>query len=284
MRKLLATLLALAMVLALIPAVMAEGDALEPITLTCFIGDPGDQPAEDNKIYKLIEEKFGVTFEFEYLAGNLDETIGLKISNQDFADLFCAGNSADLAISERIVAIGEIGLDYHYSRDFIKAQHETFRTQLRWAKELDLPVIIHSRDATADCLDIVRSEIESHTTDNSQQPTPLRGVIHCYSGSQEVAQQWLAMGMYLGIGGVLTFKNSKLSETLAHIPLDRLLLETDGPYLAPTPHRGERNEPILMRFVVMRLAEIYNCTPEEVIQITSANSRSLFRLPTPDKK
>ena len=92
MRKLLATLLALAMVLALIPAVMAEGDALEPITLTAFIGDPGDQPAEDNKIYKLIEEKFGVTFEFEYLAGNLDETIGLKIANKDYADLFCAGN------------------------------------------------------------------------------------------------------------------------------------------------------------------------------------------------
>ena len=99
MRKLLATLLALAMVLALIPAVMAEGDALEPITLTAFIGDPGDQPAEDNKIYKLIEEKFGVTFEFEYLAGNLDETLGVKIAGKDYPDLFCGGNSADLIIS-----------------------------------------------------------------------------------------------------------------------------------------------------------------------------------------
>ena len=99
MRKLLATLLALAMVLALIPAVMAEGDALEPITLTAFIGDPGDQPDPDNKIYKLIEEKFGVTFEFEYLAGNLDETLGVKIAGKDYPDLFCGGNSADLIIS-----------------------------------------------------------------------------------------------------------------------------------------------------------------------------------------
>ncbi len=98
MRKILAALLVLAMVLALVPAVMAEG-ALEPVTLTVFIGDPGDAPKEDNKIYKMIEEKFGVTFEFEYLAGNLDETIGLKIANKDYADLFCAGNSADLAIS-----------------------------------------------------------------------------------------------------------------------------------------------------------------------------------------
>ena len=99
MRKVLATLLALAMVLALIPAVMAEGEALEPITLTVFIGDPGDPPTADNKIYKLIEEEFGVTFEFEYLAGNLDETLGLKIANKDYPDLFCGGNSSDLIIS-----------------------------------------------------------------------------------------------------------------------------------------------------------------------------------------
>jgi len=176
-----------------------------------------------------------------------------------------------LDVSERIVAIGEIGLDYHYTREFDEAQHEVFRTQLRWAQELDLPVIIHSRDATADCLNIVREQVAS---------APLRGVIHCYSGSLEVAQEWLKMGMYLGIGGVLTFKNSKLADTLAHVPLERLLLETDGPYLAPTPHRGERNEPVLMRFVAAKLAEVYHCTIEEVIRVTSDNSRKLFRLPT----
>ncbi len=181
--------------------------------------------------------------------------------------------SADLDVSERIVAIGEIGLDYHYTREFEAAQHEVFRTQLRWASELDLPVIIHNRDATADCMSIVKSQITNHKSQ-------INGVVHCFSGSAEVAQEWLKMGMYLGIGGVLTFKNSKLAENLANVPLERLLLETDGPYLAPTPHRGKRNEPIWMRFVAMKLAEIYNCTPQEVIEVTSTNSRKLFRLPT----
>ena len=188
--------------------------------------------------------------------------------------------SADLDVSERIVAIGEIGLDYHYTSEFEEAQHEVFRTQLRWASELDLPVIIHNRDATADTLEIVKSEIRNQKSEVRSQKSAIRGVIHCFSGSAEVAQEWLKMGMYLGIGGVLTFKNSKLAENLANVPLERLLLETDGPYLAPTPHRGERNEPILMRFVAMKLAEIYNCTPQEVIEVTSANSRKLFRLPT----
>lgn len=177
-----------------------------------------------------------------------------------------------LDVSERIVAIGEIGLDYHYTRDYDEAQHQVFRTQLQWASELDLPVIIHNRDATADTLQIVKEHINSQS---------LRGVIHCFSGSAEVAQEWLKMGMYLGIGGVLTFKNSKLSDNLVNVPPERLLLETDGPYLAPTPHRGERNEPLLMRFVAERLAEIYHCTPEHVIEVTSDNSRKLFGLPTP---
>ncbi|MBQ7530678.1 MAG: TatD family hydrolase [Paludibacteraceae bacterium] len=184
-----------------------------------------------------------------------------------------------LDVSERIVAIGEIGLDYHYTRDFDEAQHEVFRTQLRWAQQLDLPVIIHSRDATADCLNIVKEETMSQTANSKWPNGKCLGVIHCYSGSAEVAQQWLDMGLYLGIGGVLTFKNSRLAENLAHVPLERLLLETDGPYLAPAPHRGERNEPILMRFVAMKLAEVYQCTPAEVIEVTSANSRKLFRLP-----
>ena len=187
---------------------------------------------------------------------------------------------ADLDVSERIVAIGEIGLDYHYTRDFDAAQHEVFRTQLRWAQELDLPVIIHSRDATADCLNIVREETMNQIVNSKWPNGKCRGVIHCFSGSAEVAQEWLKMGLYLGIGGVLTFKNSRLAENLQNVPLERLLLETDGPYLAPTPHRGERNEPLLMSFVVTRLAEIYGCTPQEVIRVTSANSRELFRLPT----
>lgn len=184
-----------------------------------------------------------------------------------------------LDISERIVAIGEIGLDYHYTREFDAAQHEVLRTQLRWANELDLPVIIHNRDATADSLQIVKEHINSQMANGKWPNGKCLGVIHCFSGSAEVAEEWLKMGMYLGIGGVLTFKNSKLAENLKNVPLERLLLETDAPYLAPTPHRGERNEPIYMQYVAMKLAEIYNCTPQEVIEVTSANSRKLFRLP-----
>ena len=184
-----------------------------------------------------------------------------------------------LPVSERIVAIGEIGLDYHYTRDFVEAQHETFRRQLRWANALDLPVIIHSRDATADCLRIVSEEIEYAKSMKGQWPIGIcSGVIHCYNGSVEVAQQWLDMGLHLGIGGVLTFKNCRLAETLEHVPLDRLLLETDGPYLAPTPFRGQRNEPRYIRLVAERLAQVYRCDAEEVIRVTSENSRRLFRL------
>ena len=191
-----------------------------------------------------------------------------------------AHTGAELDVSERIVAIGEIGLDYHYTHDFDEAQHEVLRTQLRWAQELNLPVIIHSRDATADCLNIVREAATNQTANSKWPKGKCLGVMHCFSGSAETAQEWLKLGMYLGVGGVLTFKNSKLADNLRNVPLDRLLLETDSPYLAPAPHRGERNEPLLMRFVVMRLAEIYNCTPDEVIRVTSANSRKLFRLPT----
>ena len=184
-----------------------------------------------------------------------------------------------LPVSERIVAIGEIGLDYHYTREFDEAQHETFRRQLRWAQELDLPVIIHSRDATADCLTLVREAIVNRQSVNGQSVNrQLNGVVHCFSGSAEVAQEWLKMGMYLGIGGVLTFKNSRLAENIERVPLDRLVLETDGPYLAPTPFRGQRNEPRYIRLVAQRLAEVYGCEVEEVIRVTSENSRKLFRL------
>lgn len=168
---------------------------------------------------------------------------------------------------EEIVAIGEIGLDYHYDTTYKEGQQEIFQRQLDLAQELDLPVMIHNRDATEDTLRILKSQIVK---------APLRGVVHCFNGSKEVAKQILEMGLYLGIGGVLTFKNCKLFETLEVVPLERIVLETDGPYLAPTPHRGERNESRLMIFVVQRLAEIYHITPEEVISITSSNAKKLF--------
>ena len=166
----------------------------------------------------------------------------------------------------RLVAIGEIGLDYHWDTTFRQEQHEALREQLRWAEEYDLPVMIHSRDATEDTLKILR-EFPS-----------VKGVMHCFSGSHEVAKQVVEMGYYLGIGGVLTFKNCKLAEHLVGIPLESLVLETDAPYMAPVPYRGKRNESRWMCYVAERLAQVYGCSVEHVIEQTSANATSLFRL------
>jgi TatD DNase family protein len=169
------------------------------------------------------------------------------------------------------VAIGEIGLDYHYDTTYKEGQQEVFQRQLDLAQELNLPVMIHNRDATEDTLTILRQIVNRQSSNRK-----LSGVVHCFNGSKEVAQQILNMGLYLGIGGVLTFKNCKLSETLEVVPLERIVLETDGPYLAPTPHRGERNESRLMTFVVDRLAEVYHTTPEHIIAQTTQNARALF--------
>lgn len=175
---------------------------------------------------------------------------------------------------DELVAIGEIGLDYYWDKTFKEEQKEVLRRQLLLARELNLPVILHNREATEDILTIVK-EVGG------------RGVFHCYSGSKETAEIILKMGFYLGIGGVLTFKNSKLSETLRELNqseirnqqseiLNRLLLETDAPYMAPTPHRGERNESRFMALVAERLAQVLNVSVDEIIEATSANARQLF--------
>ena len=172
---------------------------------------------------------------------------------------------AERPISNKgLIAIGEIGLDYHWDTTFKEQQQEALREQMRWAEQYHLPVMIHSREATEDTLHILR-----------EFPT-VKGVMHCFSGSHEVAQQVVDMGYYLGIGGVLTFKNCKLAEHLVGIPLERLVLETDAPYMAPVPHRGKRNESRWMRYVAERLAEVYNCSPEHVNEVTTANAKALF--------
>lgn len=169
-----------------------------------------------------------------------------------------------MASTQPLVAIGEVGLDYHFDTTYKYEQQEVLRRQMRWAEEWQLPVMIHSRDATEDCLSLLR-----------EFPT-VEGVMHCFSGSRETAEQVLRMGYYLGIGGVLTFKNCKLADTLVSVPLERIVLETDSPYMAPVPHRGERNESRWMSFVVQRLAEVYHCSPEEVDKATTANAKRLF--------
>ena len=175
-----------------------------------------------------------------------------------------AAVDARMQLDNPLIAIGEIGLDYHWDVTFKDQQHQALREQMRWAEQYNLSVMIHSRDATEDTLNILR-EFPS-----------VKGVMHCFSGSHEVAKQVIDMGYYLGIGGVLTFKNCKLAEHLVGIPLERLVLETDAPYMAPVPYRGKRNESRWMRHVAERLAEVYNCSVEHIIETTTANAKALF--------
>lgn len=171
---------------------------------------------------------------------------------------------------DKVVAVGEIGLDYHYPDTNKPIQQKWFVRQLQLANEVQLPVIIHSRDAAKDTLDIMKGEA----------PVEKGGVIHCYSYTKELARDFLNMGYYFGIGGVLTFKNAKkLREAVEYIPMDRLLIETDSPYLAPEPYRGKRNCSLYLPYVVDALAEIKGLTPEEVITITRENGLSLFMNP-----
>ena len=185
----------------------------------------------------------------------------------------CAGaDDADfaaieaLARREKVVAIGEIGLDYYWEenppRDF---QMEVFRRQLRMALALDLPVIIHDRDAHGDCLAAV-SEFPG-----------LRGVFHCYSGSPEMAEELLRRGWYLGFDGPVTYKNARRApEVIALCPPERMLLETDSPYLSPVPHRGERNDSRNLPFIAQKIAELKHITAEEVAERCTENGKRLF--------
>ncbi len=197
----------------------------------------------------------------------------------DWREQLATVEAAIRAHRDELVAIGEIGLDYYWDKTFKEEQKEVLRRQLLLARELNLPVILHNREATEDILTIVK-EVSSCQSPITNYQSPLRGVFHCYSGSKETAEIILKMGFYLGIGGVLTFKNSKLSETLRELNqseiLNRLLLETDAPYMAPTPHRGERNESRFMALVAERLAQVLNVSVDEIIEATSANARQLF--------
>ena len=209
----------------------------------------------------------------------------------DWREQLATVEAAIRAHRDELVAIGEIGLDYYWDKTFKEEQKEVLRRQLLLARELNLPVILHNREATENILSIVNTIANDQSPiTNDQSPmtnNQLKGVFHCYSGSKETAEIILKMGFYLGIGGVLTFKNSKLSETLKELnqssitnhqlPItNRLLLETDAPYMAPTPHRGERNESRFMALVAERLAQVLNVSVDEIIEATSANARQLF--------
>lgn len=169
----------------------------------------------------------------------------------------------------KVVSLGEIGLDYYWDQPERPIQKKWFECQIELAKKAGLPMIIHSRDAARDTLDIIKGC-------NGQMAG---GVIHCFSYGIEIAREYLNMGFYLGIGGVLTFSNAKkLKEVAAYAPLDRILLETDCPYLAPIPNRGKRNSSLNLTYIVKELAKLRGIPEEEVIRVTEENARTMYRL------
>lgn len=169
---------------------------------------------------------------------------------------------------EKVVAVGEIGLDYYWDNESHDIQKKWFIRQLELARELNLPVIIHSRDAAEDTLKIMKEHAQG-----------MRGVIHCFSYSKEMAEEYVKLGFYIGVGGVVTFKNGKkLKEVVEAIPIERILLETDSPYLAPEPHRGKRNSSLYLPHIAQMIADLKGLSYEEVVAQTERNSRELFHI------
>lgn len=188
---------------------------------------------------------------------------------------------AEALADPRVVAVGESGLDYYWSRDHVDRQQDMLRAHARLAIEHDLPLVLHNRDqkgsdeASQDLVRILREVQAAHPEGER-----LRGVFHCFGGPPWLAAEVLDLGFHVGLGGTLTFKNAGVPEAIADVPLDRILLETDGPYLAPTPHRGTRNEPAYVALVAERLAELRGRSAEEIARTTTATARALFGLPS----
>ena len=165
------------------------------------------------------------------------------------------------------VAVGEIGIDLYWDKSYLSEQKEAFRIQIEWAKEFEKPIVIHTRDSFNEIFEIL-----DEVNDDK-----LSGIFHCFSGDLSQAEKIIDYGnFWMGIGGVLTFKNSGLSEVIEHIDLKHLVLETDSPYLAPAPHRGKRNESSFVKLVAKRLAELKNVSLEEIAEITTINSKEIF--------
>lgn len=167
----------------------------------------------------------------------------------------------------KFVAIGEIGLDFYWDKTFTNQQYEAFHKQIEIALQHDLPVVIHSRNAINECIDLVK------------QHPGIKGVFHCFSGNEEQAQKIMELNFMMGIGGVVTFKNAGLDKVIEKTGLNNVVLETDAPYLAPVPYRGKRNEPSYIKLIAEKLSILCNCSIEKVAELTTENAKKLFELP-----
>lgn len=224
----------------------------------CCITDVGASMESSKRAVELSKKWPGI---YAAVGVHPDSTADMK--QEDLKEL------RRLAEEPKVVAIGEIGLDYYWDNSPREIQKKWFLRQLELARDLDLPVIIHSREAAKDTMDIMKEAVQKGN----------KGVIHCYSYSAQMAKEYVSMGFFIGIGGVLTFKNARvIKEAVKEIPLSSIVLETDSPYLAPTPHRGKRNNSMYLTEVVKQLAELKEVPEETVIQMTLANARKLYRL------
>jgi TatD DNase family protein len=173
------------------------------------------------------------------------------------------------SIADRnIYAIGEIGIDLYWDKSTLAYQQAAFREQIKWAKDMDLPIVVHCRDAFDEVFEVLESE----------KGADLKGILHCFTGNLEQARRAIDLGFYLGIGGVVTYKKAGLDEVLKHIPLKNLVLETDSPYLAPVPFRGKPNESSYLVYIAQKLAELYETSVEEIAAVTTDNSVSIFKI------
>ena len=195
-----------------------------------------------------------------YAAVGYHPEIANEIEDNDYKKL-----EKIIKSNKKLIAIGEIGLDYHWNKENKDIQRKVFRTQLEMAERLNLPVVIHTRDAIEETFEILKDY-------------KVRGVMHCFSGSKEMAKKFINLGFYLGIGGVVTFKNSKLYQVIEEVPLDKIVLETDSPYLSPEPVRGSINESANILYIAEKIAEIKKVSIEEVAENTTKNACSLFDL------
>lgn len=169
-------------------------------------------------------------------------------------------------MDRQIYAIGEIGIDLHWDKTTLEFQRTAFKEQIKWAKDMELPIVIHCREAFDEVFEILEAE----------KGESLRGILHCFTGNLEQAKKTIDLGFYLGIGGVVTYKNAGLDEVLKHIPLEHVVLETDSPYLAPVPFRGKPNESSYLLHIAEKVAEIYGLSVEEIAEVTTSNSKKIF--------
>lgn len=186
----------------------------------------------------------------------------LYVDTYNASDIF---KYKEMLSNDKVVAVGEIGLDYYYSKDNRKRQIKVFRDFLRLAEECNKPVVIHSRGAVNDTLNILKEY-------------NVKGIIHCFSGSLEIAREYIKLGFSLGIGGVITFKNCNLRDTIKYIPMENIVLETDSPYLAPTPHRGEKNESKYIPLIADCISTSKGISLEEVMNITTLNALNMYNI------